>query len=248
MTAHVLIVGSGAAGLTAALNLAATHKVAVIAKGALGEGATGWAQGGIAAVLEEGDSFEAHVRDTMTAGARPTTCSTTFSSLRPAPAAIEHLAELGVPFASGGDGQRWHLTREGGHSHRRIVHVADATGSAVQQALEKAAASHPNIRLIPDMVAIDLITGRHATHFSTSGAIHGLYAYNRRTKRVEALTARATILATGGPAASTSIRPRRAGRPATASPWRGGQAAACRTWNSCNSTRPASTTSRSRTS
>ena len=198
MTAHVLIVGSGAAGLTAALNLAATHKVAVIAKGALGEGATGWAQGGIAAVLEEGDSFEAHVRDTMTAGAGLNDEKVVEHVVGRAPAAIEHLAELGVPFASGGDGQRWHLTREGGHSHRRIVHVADATGSAVQQALEKAAASHPNIRLIPDMVAIDLITGRHATHFSTSGAIHGLYAYNRRTKRVEALTARATILATGG--------------------------------------------------
>ena len=76
-----------------------------------------------------------------------------------------------------------HLTREGGHSHRRIVHVADATGWAVQQALEKAARGHPNITLIPDMVAIDLITGRHAEEFSTSGAVHGLYAFNRATGR-----------------------------------------------------------------
>jgi hypothetical protein len=95
--------------------------------------------------------------------------------------------ELGVPFAS--EGGTLHLTREGGHSHRRIVHVADATGAAVQQALEKAALKHPNITLIPDMGAVDMITGRHATNFSTSGAVHGLYAYNRRKKRVEALTA-----------------------------------------------------------
>ena len=102
------------------------------------------------------------------------------------PRAIQHLIELGVPFAKEDDAL--HLTREGGHSHRRIVHVADATGYAVQQALETAAAKHPNIRLVPDMVAIDLVTGRHATHFSTSGAVHGLYAYNRKKKRVETLT------------------------------------------------------------
>src|SRR5207245_6966450 len=113
-----------------------------------------------------------------------------------APRAIQHLIDLGVPFAQ--DGNALHLTREGGHSHRRIVHVADATGYAVQQALESAATKHPNITLVPDMVAIDLVTGRHATHFSTSGAVHGLYAYNRKTKRVETLTGKATILATGG--------------------------------------------------
>ncbi len=176
-TFDVLIVGSGAAGLTGALNLAEAHQVAVIAKGALGEGATGWAQGGIAAVLEEGDSFEAHVRDTMIAGAGLNDERVVEHVVEAAPAAIARLAELGVPFAT--ENGALHLTREGGHSHRRIVHVADATGLAVQRALETAAAKHPNIRLVPDMVAIDLITGRHAKNFSTSGAIHGLYAYNR---------------------------------------------------------------------
>src|SRR5205823_13649248 len=107
-----------------------------------------------------------------------------------APRAIHHLIELGVPFAS--ENGALHLTREGGHSHRRIVHVADATGWAIQQALESAAAKHANITLVPDMVAIDLVTGRNAKHFSTSGAVHGLYAYNRKTRRVEALTAKAT--------------------------------------------------------
>jgi len=192
----VLVVGSGAAGLTAALNLAETLKVGVIAKGALGESATNWAQGGIAAVLEEGDTFEAHVNDTMIAGAGLNDREVVEYVVGEAPAAIARLAELGVPFAT--EGETFHLTREGGHSHRRIVHVADATGRAVQQALEAAAAKQKNITLIPDMVAIDLATGRHATDFSTSGRVHGLYAFNRKTRRVETLTARATILATGG--------------------------------------------------
>ena len=192
----VLIVGSGAAGLTAALNLAETRKVAVIAKGALGDSASARAQGGIAAVLEEGDSFEAHINDTMIAGAGLNDRTVVEHVVEHAPAAIARLIELGVPFAS--ENGALHLTREGGHSHRRIVHVADATGWAVSQALEAAAAKHPNITLMPDMVAIDLITGRHASHFSTSGAVHGLYAWSRKKKRVETLTARATILATGG--------------------------------------------------
>jgi L-aspartate oxidase len=220
--ADVLVVGSGAAGLTAALNLAEHRKVAVIAKGALGEGATGWAQGGIAAVLEEGDSFEAHINDTMIAGAGLNDRKVVEHVVEGAPAAIRRLIELGVPFAS--EGGALHLTREGGHSHRRIVHVADATGAAVQQALEGAALKHPNITLIPDMVAIDLITGRHASHFSTSGAVHGLYAYNRTRKRVEALTARATVLATGGAGRTYlfSTAPRGATGDGIAMAWRAG--------------------------
>jgi L-aspartate oxidase len=222
MNSDVLVVGSGAAGLTAALNLAERHKVAVIAKGALGEGATGRAQGGIAAVLEEGDSFEAHINDTMIAGAGLNDPKVVEHVVEHAPAAIARLIELGVPFATEGDAL--HLTREGGHSHRRIVHVADATGYAIQQALEAAAARHPNITLVPDMVAIDLLTGRNATHFSTSGAVHGLYAYNRKKKRVETLTGRATILATGGAGRAYlySTAPRGATGDGIAMAWRAG--------------------------
>jgi len=222
ISADVLIVGSGAAGLTAALNLAETHKVAVIAKGGLGEGATSWAQGGIAAVLEAGDSFEAHVKDTMIAGAGLNDLKVVEHVVESAPRAIGHLLELGVPFAQ--EGNALHLTREGGHSHRRIVHVADATGYAVQQALETAAAKHPNVTLVPDMLAIDLVTGRHATHFSTSGAVHGIYAYNRKSKRVETLTGRATILATGGAGRAYlySTAPRGATGDGIAMAWRAG--------------------------
>ncbi|HWJ37743.1 MAG TPA: L-aspartate oxidase [Sphingomicrobium sp.] len=222
MSADVLVVGSGAAGLTAALNLAETHRVAVIAKGGLGEGATSWAQGGIAAVLEEGDSFEAHVNDTMIAGAGLNDIRVVEHVVGAAPRAIEHLMELGVPFAQ--EGKALHLTREGGHSHRRIVHVADATGFAVQQALEAAARKNRNITLVPDMVAIDLVTGRHASHFSTSGAVHGLYAYNRKKKRVETLTGKATILASGGAGRAYlySTAPRGATGDGIAMAWRAG--------------------------
>ena len=220
----VLIIGSGAAGLTAALTLAATRKVAVLAKGKLGGGATEWAQGGIAAVLEEGDSFEAHVRDTMIAGAGLNKLDVVEHVVSEAPAAIARLAALGVPFNLDDDGDGFHLTREGGHSHRRIVHVADATGWAISQALEKAALANPNIIIIPDMVAIDLATGRHAEDFSTNGAVHGVYAFNRTTGAVETLTARATILATGGAGRAYlySTAPRGATGDGIAMAWRAG--------------------------
>jgi L-aspartate oxidase len=218
----IIILGSGAAGLTAALNLADRFKVAVLAKGSLSEGATGWAQGGIAAVLEAGDTFDSHIEDTMVAGAGLNNRATVEFVIEGAPAAIERLIELGVPFNT--DGDALHLTREGGHSHRRIVHVADATGWAIQVALEKAARDNPNITLVPDMVAIDLIMGRHQEHFSTSGRIHGVYALNRATGKVETFTARATILATGGAGRTYlySTAPRGATGDGIAMAWRAG--------------------------
>jgi L-aspartate oxidase len=219
----VLIIGSGAAGLTAALELAQTKRVGVIAKGSLSDGATAWAQGGIAAVLEPGDTFESHIEDTITAGAGLNKRETVEFVIENAPKAIERLAALGVPF-NPGDAEQWHLTREGGHSHRRIVHVNDATGWAVQQALEAAAKANPNITLIPDRVAIDLITGRHQETFSTSGRVHGVYALNRQTGKVDAFTARATILATGGAGRTYlySTAPRGATGDGIAMAWRAG--------------------------
>ena len=192
----ILIVGSGAAGLTAALNLADRFKVTVLAKGKLHEGSTAWAQGGIAAVLEPGDTFDSHIEDTMVAGAGLNDRATVEFVVENAPAAIERLQKLGVPFAT--EGNMLHLTREGGHSHRRIVHVADATGWAVLDALLRAADAHPNITMVPDQVAIDLATSRHEMRYSGAGHVWGIYAVDRRTGRVMLHTARATILATGG--------------------------------------------------
>jgi L-aspartate oxidase len=192
----ILVVGSGAAGLTAALTLAERFRVTVLAKGALNEGATAWAQGGVAAVLEPGDTFANHVEDTMVAGAGLNDRGVVEFVIGQAPAAIERLQQLGVPFATEGDAL--HLTREGGHSHRRIVHVADATGWAVQEALLRAATAHPNITMIADQVAIDLATSRHEERYSGAGNVWGVYAVNRATGAVDLHTARATILATGG--------------------------------------------------
>jgi L-aspartate oxidase len=194
----VIILGSGAAGLSAALSLAPELKVAVLAKGDLSSGATARAQGGIAAVLEPGDNFESHVADTIAAGAGLNRRETVEFVVEQAPAAIERLAALGVPYDRAGADAAWHLTREGGHSHRRIVHVADATGQAVQRALEQAAAARPNIRLVPNRVAIDLATTRHAKNGGVEDRVWGVYALDRDTGTVSPLTARATILATGG--------------------------------------------------
>jgi L-aspartate oxidase len=205
-------------------------------------------------VLEEGDTFESHIEDTMVAGAGLNNRETVEFVVENAPAAIEHLAQLGVPFTAPGDadardnGGRWHLTREGGHSHRRIVHVDDATGWAVQDALVKAAIAHPNIRMVPDMVAIDLATSRHELRYSGAGHVWGCYAVNRRTSTVELFTAVRPCSPPAARGAPTCSPPRRAGRPATASRWHGAPAAASPTWSSCSSTRPASTIWRSRTS
>ncbi|MDD3798364.1 MAG: L-aspartate oxidase [Novosphingobium sp.] len=218
----VLVVGSGAAGLTAALTLAEQHKVLVLAKGALNSGSTAWAQGGIAAVLDAGDTFDNHIRDTMVAGAGLNRRETVEFVIESAPHAIARLVDLGVPFNT--EGENLHLTREGGHSHRRIVHVADATGWAVEAALLKAAEENPNITLLPNRTCIDLITGRHELRYSGSGRVWGAYALNTETGRVEAHTARATVMASGGAGRCYlfSTAPRGATGDGIAMAWRAG--------------------------
>jgi len=225
MTAHatdVLVIGSGAAGLTAALTLAQTCRVTVLAKGPLTSGSTAWAQGGIAAVLDAGDTFDQHIEDTMVAGAGLNRRETVEFVIERAPEVIARLAELGVPFNV--EGGHLHLTREGGHSHRRIVHVADATGWAVQAALLRAAEQNPNITLLPERTCVDLITGRHEERYSGSGRVWGAYALDTETGKVEAYTARATVLAAGGAGRCYlfSTAPRGATGDGIAMAWRAG--------------------------
>jgi len=190
----VLIVGSGLAGLSAALHLAPTHRVAVLTKRALADGSSAWAQGGIAAVLAAGDSFDAHVEDTLVAGAGLCDAEATRFVVEHAPQAIGWLRELGVPFSEEDGGL--HLTREGGHSQRRIVHVTDATGAAVQQVLIERVRRTPNIMLFEHHTLVDLITGRKLG--LADPACQGLYALDDKTDEVLAFRAPHTILATGG--------------------------------------------------
>lgn len=218
----ILIIGSGAAGLTAALELAQDKRVLVLAKGSLTGGSTAWAQGGIAAVLDAGDTFDNHIRDTMVAGAGLNRQETVDFVIERAPEAIDNLVKLGVPFnQASGD---LHLTREGGHSHRRIVHVDDATGWAVQEALLKAADANPNITMLPGQTCIDFITGRHGKKFSGEGRVWGAYALDEATGMVKRHVAKATILAAGGAGRvyQFSTAPRGATGDGIAMAWRAG--------------------------
>ena len=195
----VLIIGGGAAGLSLALRLADTARVVTLAKGELHEGSTYYAQGGISAVLDAGDSIESHVQDTLIAGADLCHADTVRFTVEHARAAIEWLSAQGTPFtreSNAEGGAEYHLHREGGHSHRRIVHAADATGRAIQTTLEQRARQHPNITLNEQCSAIDLITGRK---LGLSGnRCLGAYVLNRHTGQVEVCAARFVVLATGG--------------------------------------------------
>jgi len=196
----VLVIGSGAAGLTLALNLPATLSIAVLSKGELAHGSTYWAQGGVAAVLDEGDTVEAHVQDTLVAGAGLCDEAAVRFTVEHSREAMQWLIDQGVPFtreqdaAKGGLG--FHLTREGGHSHRRIIHAADATGMAIFDTLLRTAEGRPNIQLLSQRVAVDLIT---TEKLGRPGArCLGAYVLDRTSGQVDTLHARFTVLATGG--------------------------------------------------
>ncbi len=190
----VLIVGSGLAGLSAALHLAPTHRVAVITKRELQEGSSRWAQGGIAAVLADDDSFAAHIEDTLVAGAGLCDLATTRFVVENAPEAIGWLRALGVPFTLEGDDL--HLTREGGHSARRIVHATDATGAAVQETLIDVVRATPGITVFEHHTLVDLITSRK---LGLAGQrCLGLYALDEASDTVVTFRAPHTVLATGG--------------------------------------------------
>jgi L-aspartate oxidase len=189
-----LVLGSGIAGLNFAL-LAAEHgRVVVVTKRQIDDTNTNWAQGGVAAVLGSDDSIEQHVADTLTVGDGLCDRDIVEMVIGGGPAAIERLLALGTDLDRKGDGAL-ELGREGGHSHRRIVHRADATGHEIQRALHAAADRHPNIQLIPDHIAVDLLS---MAKYGGEPACFGAYVFDQATGDVKTIAARATVLATGG--------------------------------------------------
>jgi L-aspartate oxidase len=199
----VLIIGAGLAGLTVALDLAKTQKVILMAKRGLSESATAWAQGGIVGVVDkEHDSIDAHVNDTLNAGAGLVVESTARYIAEESAAAIQWLVDQGVPFTTDKDGPMGlHLTREGGHSQRRIAHAADSTGKAIHEVLLDHARANSNITILEHWIALDLITNRHLgakEKRNRPNRCYGVYALDIKTNHVETIAAKSVVLATGG--------------------------------------------------
>jgi len=199
-TCDVLIIGSGAAGLSLALRLAEHHDVLVLSKGPVSEGSTFYAQGGIAAVFDETDSIAAHVEDTLIAGAGIVDHHAAEFVASNARHCVQWLIDQGVLFdthmqPNGVEG--YHLTCEGGHSHRRILHSADATGKAVETTLVSQALNHPNIRVLERSNAVDLILSDRIGLPGTRRVV-GAWIWDRNKEIVETCRAKAVVLATGG--------------------------------------------------
>ncbi len=203
----VLIIGSGLAGLSLALRTAAHKKVCLVSKRTINDTASNWAQGGIAAVLNDDDSVEAHIQDTLIAGAGLCDEAVTKLVAEQGKQAVEWLIEQGVGFTREQNNSGYHLTREGGHSQRRIVHVADATGHAVQITLSDKVKRHPNITVMENHIAVDLITTRKVNHThekhtkiqpADDNDCLGAYVLDKSTGKVITIAAQNTILATGG--------------------------------------------------
>ena len=207
----IVIVGSGAAGLTLALRTADFARVTVLSKGDLQEGATYYAQGGIAAVLDDSDSVDSHVADTLYAGVGLCHRDVVEHVVERSASAVSWLVAQGVPFttkstaeATGDDAapsssaelSSLHLTQEGGHSHRRIIHATDATGKAVFQTLQQRAREHANITLLEGCTAVDLVT--KPSPGGTGRTCVGVYVLVQESDRVEAIRSRFVVLATGG--------------------------------------------------
>ncbi|EFJ4441501.1 L-aspartate oxidase [Escherichia coli] len=196
----VLIIGSGAAGLSLALRLADQHQVIVLSKGPVTEGSTFYAQGGIAAVFDETDSIDSHVEDTLIAGAGICDRHAVEFVASNARSCVQWLIDQGVLFDTHiqpNGAESYHLTREGGHSHRRILHAADATGREVETTLVSKALNHPNIRVLERSNAVVLIVSDKIGLPGTRRVV-GAWVWNRNKETVETCHAKAVVLATGG--------------------------------------------------
>jgi len=190
-----IVIGGGIAGLSFALKFARHGRVAVLTKRQRSEGSTQYAQGGIASVLSEEDSFEAHVQDTMTAGAGLCRREAVELCVRQGPDRLRELVQIGVQFSPGKPGHEFDLTREGGHTRRRIVHAQDLTGREVERALLAACDERPDrIQFFEQHAAVDLILGRKAGPPRCVGA----YVLDVRGGEVKTFLAPVTVLATGG--------------------------------------------------
>ena len=194
----VLIIGSGLAGLTMALQVAEHKRVCLVSKREINDSASSWAQGGIAAVLNSDDTIEEHVQDTLVAGAGLCDVEVTRMVALKAPAAIDWLINQGVEFTREADNSGYHLTREGGHSQRRIIHVLDATGHAVQKTLAQKVREHANITLLENHIAVDLLTTKKIDKKAAENHCLGAYVLDNHTGKVMTIAAQNTVLATGG--------------------------------------------------
>ncbi|MCS3466555.1 L-aspartate oxidase [Pseudomonas sp. JUb42] len=200
----VLVIGSGAAGLSLALTLPGHLRIAVLSKGDLANGSTFWAQGGVAAVLDNADTVQSHVEDTLNAGGGLCNEEAVRFTVEHSREAIQWLIDQGVPFTRDDQstvedgGFEFHLTREGGHSHRRIIHAADATGAAIFKTLLAQARTRSNIELLEQRVAVDLITERRLG--LEGDRCLGAYVLNRTSGEVDTYGARFVVLASGGAA------------------------------------------------
>ncbi|MEX2320989.1 MAG: FAD-binding protein, partial [Saccharospirillum sp.] len=200
LSADVLVIGTGAAGLTLALSLPRTLNIYLVCKGKLGWGSTAWAQGGVAAVLDKVDSIDDHVADTLKAGAGLCEPKAVRHTVERSASAIQWLIDQGVPFThEDGSEVDYHLTREGGHRHRRIIHAADATGRAISETLVRNVQQRANIHVLEHHIAVDLITHNKVSGASdTPDRCLGAYVLDRRNDRVVTIGARSTVIASGG--------------------------------------------------
>lgn len=196
---NVVIIGSGLAGLSTAIKLADDKTVAIISKRSLSESSSQWAQGGIAASVAIEDSTESHVNDTITAGAGLCDETVTRFVAARSTSALKWLTKMGVNFTKQANTSDLHLTKEGGHSHRRIAHVADTTGAAIQSTLIEKVKNHPNITIFEDHIAVDLITRDKLDNAKDKdNACLGLYVLENTSGNVITIRADVTVLATGG--------------------------------------------------